>query len=183
MARIVLGIAMATTGPEGFLPSLGFWRRDTVVAESSTLATEVNPHLVREIRDLFEQGACEFFQDGVESAFSRTLLRILKQHGRQAFEAIAEYLFSGKAKPDVASEALRRLADSSDASTLPNRWSILRHSLNDRSPRVRDGAILGFAAIDDPRAKKLLLEARNAEQISELRALIDQVISQLERER
>ena len=44
------------------------------------------------------------------------MLRLVAEHGRAAFKAIAEYLYSGDASPDVASEALRWLADIGDAS-------------------------------------------------------------------
>lgn len=185
VAALVLSAALTTGGPPGVLSvaDLSRRRRDDVTAESSTAAVEIDPLLLNEIRELFEQGASEFFHDGVHSNFSDTLLRTLAQHGQAAFRAIADYLFSGNANPDVVSEALRWLADFNDVSTLSQRWAILRRTLKDRSPRVRDGAILGFGALDDPRARPLLLEARNLEQIGELRALIDQVIAQLERAR
>jgi hypothetical protein len=185
IAGLVLSAALATGGTQGVFSvgELSRRRRDDVLAESSTAAVEVDPLLLKEIRELFERGASEFFHDGVHSNFSRALLKTLAQHGQAAFRAIADYLFSGNAKPDVVSEALRWLADFNDASTLSQRWAILQHTLKDRSPRVRDGAILGFAALDDPRANPLLLEARNLEQIGELRSLIDQVVAQLERPR
>jgi hypothetical protein len=107
----------------------------------------------------------------------------MEEHGQDAFRAIAQYVFSGSAKPDVVSEALRWLADFNDPSTLSQRWAILQRTLNNPSPQVRDGAILGFAALDDPAARPLLLNARNWEQIAELRALIDQVVAQLGRAR
>ena len=185
----IAGLVLSALLPAGGTPGafsvadLSRRRRDDVTAESSTAAVEVDPLLLKEIRELFEQGASEFFHDGVHSNFSRTLLKTLAQHGQAAFRAIADYLFSGNAEPDVVSEALRWLADFNDASTLSQRWAILQRTLKDRSPRVRDGAILGFAALDDPRARPLLLEARNLEQIGELRALIDQVVAQLERAR
>ncbi|MCL4500040.1 MAG: HEAT repeat domain-containing protein, partial [Chloroflexi bacterium] len=167
MAAVVLGAALALGGTEApFLAAdLSRRRRDDVVVESSTAMVEVDPILLNEVRELFEQGASEFFQDGVHSSFSRTLIKMLAQHGRAAFRAIAEYLFSGNAKPDVASEALRWLADFNDPSTFSERWTILQHTLRDRSPQVRDGAILGFASLDDPRARPLLSEARDVEQV------------------
>ena len=163
IASIVLSVALATGGPlvAFSVPDVRRTRREDAAAESSTAAVEVDPLLLKEIRDLFDQGASEFFHDGVHSHFSRTLLKTLALHGKAAFRAIADYLFSGNAKPDVVSEALRWLADFEDASTLAQRWAILQRTLHDRSPRVRDGAILGFAALDDPRARPLLLEARN----------------------
>lgn len=185
VAGVVLSAALTTGGPLGAfsITDLNLRRRDDVTAESSTASTEVDPLLLKEIRALFEQGASEFFHDGVHSTFSRTLMKTLAQHGQAALRAVADYLFSGNAKPDVVSEALRWLADFNDASTLSQRWAILHRTLKDRSARVRDGAVLGFAALDDPRARPLLLEARNLEQIDELRALIDQVVAQLERSR
>lgn len=185
IAGIVLSAALAAGGAQGTLSvaDLRRRRRSDVAAESSTAAVEVDTFLLKEIRELFEQGATEFFHDGVHSNFSRTLLKTLARHGQAAFRAIADYLFSGNAKPDVISEALRWIADFNDASTVAQRWAILRGALRDSSPRVRDGAILGFASLDDPSAKPLLLEARNLEQIDELRALIDQVLAQLERAR
>jgi hypothetical protein len=180
LASIVFGATLAVGGTE----TQSWWRRrQDVVAESSTAAVEVTPFLLQEVRELFEQGASEFFRDGMHSNFSRRLLALLARHGQAAFRAIETYLFTSSPKPDVVSESLRWLADFNDAATLPQRWNILQRTLKNPSPRVRDGAILGFAALDDPRAQPVLMEARNVEQISALRSLIDQVIAQLQRPR
>lgn len=183
IAGLVLSAALTTGGTVVTLADPTRRRSDDVAAESSTADLEIDRVLLDEVRELFEHGAAEFFHDGVQSNFSRTLLRMLALRGQSAFRAIAEYLFTGDAKPDVVSEALRWLADFNGASTLAQRWAILHQTLKDRSPRVRDGAILGFAALDDPRARSLLVGARQLEQIAELRALIDQVLAQLERPR
>ena len=184
LARFVLSAVMATTGAEGYLP-LGISRyrggSHTIAHSSTVLNEEVDPALTLEIRRLFDEGAREFFRDGMQSNFSRSLLRLLHEHGPEAVVAIAEYLFSGNAKPDVASEALRWMSDIDDKSTFLDRWRILRQSLRDQSPRVRDGAILAFANINDPRAMSILAEAKTIEPVAELRSLIDQVIVQLER--
>jgi hypothetical protein len=152
-----------------------------MVADSSTASVDVDPTVLQEVTELFDQGATEFFHDGMQSRFSRGLLALIGQHGRRALRAISEYLFSGDAKPGVTSEALRWIADYRDPSTFFDRWAILQRMLKDRSPAVRDGAILGFATLDDPRALPLLMEARRVETINELRRLIDLVLAQLER--
>jgi HEAT repeat protein len=154
-------------------------RRDEIAAESSTADVERDPELLKQVEEVFKQGASEFFQDGMFSHFSRSLLSLLAQNGRAAFRAIAEYVFSGSGNADVISEALRWLADFDDPATLPQRWAILQRTLQDRSPRVRDGAILGFAALDDPRARPLLLQTQELEPIPELQRLIQQVVDQL----
>jgi hypothetical protein len=180
LAGLVLWAALTTAGPVGTAP-IGpyFRRRDEIAAESSTADVERDPELLKQVEKIFEQGASEVFQDGMYSQFSRSLIAMLEQYGRTAFQAIAEYVFSGSGNADVISEALRWLADFDDSATLPQRWAILQRTLADRSPRIRDGAILGFAALDDPRARSLLLETEKSEPIPELRRLIRQVVDQL----
>lgn len=157
-----------------------FWRRrDALAAENQTTLFETTPDIRQAVRKVFDAGAREFFEDGVESSFSRDLANLVAKHGAVAFNAIFDYVSTGYRNPDVVSEALRRLADFGMPSTLPARWAILRKSLRDASPKVRDGAILGFAALDDARASTLLREAREDEQLGELRHLIDQVLEQL----
>jgi hypothetical protein len=158
-------------------------RRDEAVTESSTELFEVDPVLLIHVRELFEQGASEFFEDGMRSNFSRSLLSMLTQHGRAALRAISEYMFSGLAKPNVASEAVRWLADFNSPATFDQRWAILQRTLRHNSPQVRDEAILGFAALDDPRAANVLRDARNGEKVNQLRTLIDEVVAQLQRNR
>lgn len=180
MAAILLTAAATMGGTEPITDRVRR-RRDDAIAESSTAETEVDPLMLQQVRELFDLGASEFFHDGMHSRFSRTLLRMLAGHGRPMLQAIAEYLFSGIAKTDVAAEALQRMADFDDPSTLLERWALLQASLRDRSPQIRDAAILAFAAMDDPRARQHLVDARDREQIRQLRRLIDKVIAQLER--
>lgn len=156
-----------------------FRRRDELTAESSTADIERDAELTKQVEKIFEGGASEFFEDGMYSQFSRSLIGLLTQYGRGALQAIAEYVFSGSGTAAVISEALRWLADFDDPATFPQRWAILQRTLKDHSPRVRDGAILGFAALDDPRARSLLLESQQSEPIPELRRLIQQVVEQL----
>jgi hypothetical protein len=181
-AGVVLAAALTVVGPSPAIatPEFLLRRRYGSLAESGTEALEVDRHLLAEVRQLFEQGATEFFQDGTQSRFSVEFLRLLAERGVDAIVAVSDYLFSGQANPDVSSEALRWLAELSDPATLPNRWAIFERSLRDASPRVRDGAIVGFASLDDSRAVAALLEAREHEHITELRRLIDQVVAQLQ---
>lgn len=181
LASFVLLAALTTAGPSGAAPIGTYFRRrdEFAAAESSTTGVERDAELVKQVEKIFEQGASEFFQDGMYSEFSRSLMAILTQYGRAAFRAIAEYVFSGRGNADVISEALRWLADFDDPATLSQRWAILHRTLKNHSPLVRDGAILGFAALDDPRARSPLLERQNSEPIPELRRLIQQVVDQL----
>jgi hypothetical protein len=181
LARFVLWVAFTSVASFGAVPVGSYFRRrqGEIVAESSTAEIECDPELVVRISELFERGASEFFRDGMSSDFSRALVAILAQNGRSAFRAMAEYVFSNGASPDVVSEALRWMAEFDDPSTLPQRWAILQRTLRDRSPRVRDGAILGLASMNDSRALPLLLEAQKGEPVAELRRVIEQVVERL----
>jgi hypothetical protein len=180
LATIVLIAAMATGPvPPPFTRPYSR-RRDEFPAESSTLALPIDPVLLQNVKDLFEKGAAEFFHDGMDSNFSRSLLSLLGSRGADALSAIAEYLSWNEGNPEAVSEALRWMAEFGGPDTLPKRWSILCRGLRSQSPVVRDGAILGFATLDDPRAHSLLLEARESEQIRELQLLIERVAARLE---
>lgn len=180
IAAAIVGAWLSVT-PVQSVADLSRRRGDDAIAESSSAAVDVDPSVFREVKELFEQGGAEFFHDGMQSRFSRGLLSLVGQYGRRALRAIYDYLLSRDAKPSVTSEAVRWIAEYKDPSTLFERWAILQQMLKDPSAAVRDGAILGFATLDDPRARPLLIEARSGEALNELRQLIDQVLAQLER--
>jgi hypothetical protein len=158
------------------LPS---WRRCGIVTSAESALTSVDQALAEEMRLILARGASEFFEDGMESNFARELLNSVMEYGNAAIDAISEYLSSAAANSDVGSETLRRLAEVEDRRILASRWALLQRSLRNRSSRIRDGAILGFAALDDRRALELLRSAEREETVPELRRLIQKVIEQL----
>jgi hypothetical protein len=155
-------------------------RRHERFAESDTSDERPDATLVNEARELFERGAAEFFEDGMQSAFAGALLKFLALHGHKGLQAIARYMLSGTAEPQVVSETLRWLGEMRDESSVGERWAIMQAMLNDPSPQIRDGAVLGFGLLDDPRARSLLQERYRVERVSELRRLIAQVVEQLD---
>jgi HEAT repeat protein len=148
-------------------------------SDTATAVSETDAELVEEVRALFDEGATEFFQDGIQSQFSRSLVALLATKGNAALRAIAQYVSSDCANPDVVSEALRWLADYPDPAFANERWRLLLQTLRHPNPRVRDGAILGLSTLDSPHALPMLEEARSTETIRELRRLLDAVIEQL----
>ncbi|MHB1674849.1 MAG: HEAT repeat domain-containing protein [Acidobacteriaceae bacterium] len=168
--------ALSVSAQPIVLPSLG--RREIVTSAESSPAS-VDLALVEQMRQIFVRGASEFFEDGMDSNFAQELLLCVKEYGNAAIDAISEYLFSSAANSDVASEALRRLAEVEDRRIFAPRWALLQRGLRHRSSRVRDGAILGFASLDDRRALDLLKSVETEEPVAELRHLIQKVIKQL----
>lgn len=172
-----VALSALSLGPQPIaLPS---WRRGEIVISAESSPPTVDPALAEQMRQVFEKGASEFFEDGMDSNFAQELLLSVTEHGNAAIDAIAEYLFSSTANSDVGSEALRRLADVEDQRILASRWALLQRGLRHRSSRVRDGAIIGFASLDDRRALELLKSVATEEPVPELRRLIQKVIEQL----
>jgi hypothetical protein len=180
LARQVL-VALVLSGvsisPQPIAPPS--WRRGEIAISAESSLESANPVLAEKMGQIFQRGASEFFADGMDSNFSRELLLAVMEYGTAAIDAIAEYLFSSTANSDVGSEALRRLADIDDRRIPASRWALLQRGLGHRSSRVRDGAILGFASLDDPRALELLRSAETEEPVPELRYVIQKVIKQL----
>jgi hypothetical protein len=178
LARQVAGAVMwGMARPLGYT----FEPANPPIIKSSTMLRKVNPIFKRQIERLFNEGSSEFFQDGVDSNFSRSLLRLLKADSVETVNAIAEYLIQGEPKEEVASEALTSISEFENQETLTHRWDILRRSLASSSAIVRDGAILGFANLDHASALPELRKAREKEPLVELRRLLDRVIEQLNR--
>lgn len=157
---------------------LRFQRNATSDAASSV--ARPSRQMVAELRKLFTGARFERFEDGVESYFSRELLRVIHSDPVIALNALHEMLRTYNAPVSAVGEALRWIADFSNAATLSQRWSILEAMLSHQSPVVRDGAIVGFATMDDPRSAGTLREALKTEPLRELRELIAQVLTRIE---
>jgi hypothetical protein len=180
IARVlIVGVVFSALSASPQPIALPSWRRREVVASVESIPAEINPVLVEQMRQIFEKGASEFFEDGMDSAFAQELLLSVMEYGNAAIDAIAEYVFSSTANPDVGSEALRRLGEVQDRRILASRWGLMQRALRHRSSQVRDGAVLGFASLDDRRALEILKSVEMEEAVPELRRLIQKVIEQL----
>ena len=134
----------------------------------------------RRASTVFASAEEEVFEDGVESSFSRKLATFVWSYGKAAIDAIGRFIISDSANREVASEALRVVGRIRQPSTHRDRLWLLEHGLCSSSARVRDGAALGLAFLDDPLAVVPLRLAVEREQIPELREDMQQVLDQLE---
>lgn len=160
-------------------PWTTFLQQD-VRLENSTAQSEVHKDLDQKILALFEAAKEQNFEDGMESEFSKGLVDVVKNYGVAAIEALAPLIIDEKVNPEVASEALRWLGRINHPVSYHRRLWLLERSLRCSSARVRDGATLGLAFLDDPHAITYLRQAIQQEKISELRADMEQVLAQLE---
>jgi HEAT repeats len=148
--------------------------------ETSTKPHETSNLLSSKIESIFWTAKGEIFEDGMESVFSRKLNSVVKEYGGDAIEIITLLIVYKRVNPEVAGEALRWLGRMEDSESYKFRRWLLERSLRLPSTRVKDGAILGLASMDDKHAIPYLKRAIREEQCTELRADMEQVLEQLE---
>lgn len=148
--------------------------------ESSTSRSTELGLLIKQANLIFTKAKEEFFEDGMESIFSRNLSNFIEAYSHSAMEAIITVVLSNQTNSEVASEALRILGRLTHTTTYRERLWLLERGLYSESAQVRDGATLGLAFLDDPLAIEPLRSAAERENIPELRQDMEQVIAQLE---
>ena len=142
-------------------------------------STHQQAKLKAELEKMFAHARGEIFEDGMESDFSRNLVALIEQHQEPAIAALAELIAGDEVNAEVASEALRWVVHIENPATHQARLTLLEHSLSAPSARVRDGAALGLASMDDPASIDSVQEAINHECIEQLRQNLEQVLEQL----
>jgi HEAT repeat protein len=152
---------------------------DLVGALSSTTVQEIPEHILDQFQKLFDAGREEVFEDGIQTAFSKRLTYYIEGCGEVAIEALTQLIVGGQVNSEVASEALRWIGRMHHSASFFQRLLLLERCLNSSSSRVRDGAVLGLASIDEPSAIPYLERAIAKEQIEELRQDMIQVLEQL----
>ena len=132
------------------------------------------------IKILFRKAQGIAFKDGMESDFSRELVRLVRQYGKTAMEVITTLIVNDNVDAEVAAEALRWLGRMDHPPSHHDRLWLLERSLFSTSVLVRDGAALGLASLDDPHAIPYLQQAIEQEKYASLREDLEQVLEQLE---
>jgi hypothetical protein len=138
------------------------------------------PELVESFRCLLISGRDEIFEDGMESEFSKNLIDLIKRYGNDALAELAYFIVYEKVSTEVTGEALRWLGLMDHPLSYHWRLWLLERSLSSRSARIRDGAVLGLAFLDDPDAIPYVRQAADREPVKELRSDMEQVLVQLE---
>ncbi len=148
--------------------------------ESSTSVLINSDWLDKQANSIFIGAKEEIFEDGMESDFSRNLSEFIASFGHFAMETIIPVILSERTNTEVASEAFRVLGRLNHKTTYRDRLWLLERGLYSDSARIRDGAVLGLAFLNDPLAIAPLKFAIERERIPELRQDMEQVLDQLE---
>lgn len=169
-----------------FLPQYPPWTGTEQYTErwgNATAPREPPPELSEELRAIFEVGREYFFEDGIGSEFSERLIALIRKYGDDALMELAYLVLYEKVNAEVASEALRWLGYMKHPPSYHHRQWLLEASLQSLSPRIRDGALLGLAYLDDPHAIPYLKHTMSQEQVEELRHDMEQLLAEFESRR
>jgi len=147
---------------------------------STIIQKELTIYVEKIIKHLFESAEEQYFEDGMESDFSRELVSVVKKYRNLAMSEISYLITCGRADEEVASEALRWLGRIDDESTHGWRLWVLEKSLSSKSPVVRDGAALGLVYMGDAHAMQYIKKAIEQETIAELRYDLQGALKELE---
>ena len=149
-------------------------------ATSTVRRAQSSSDIEDKIKALFEAAKEEIFEDGMESDFSKGLLRLVEQYGAEAIVALTRLIESENTNAEIAAETLRWVGRLDHPSSYETRLSLLERSLGDDSARVRDAASVALASMDDEHALPALRAAIAREKYAELREDMQQILAQLE---
>jgi hypothetical protein len=141
---------------------------------------ELTRYVEKTIDRLFESARELYFEDGMETDFSRDLVSLVKKYGNLAMGEISYLISYGRVDSEVAGEALRWLARINDPSTYGWRFWLLEKGLLSKSPVVRDSAALGLLSMCDANAIPDIRKAIERETIAELRDDLQGALRELE---
>ncbi|MBI3247320.1 MAG: hypothetical protein HYZ50_12520 [Deltaproteobacteria bacterium] len=135
--------------------------------------------LHREIEASFKAAQEQYFEDGMESTFSRKIVGFITHHGKEAIEVMRDLIGNEKVGTRAAEEALRWLAHIEHPASYEARRALCEQSLGHSSMLVRDAAALGLASLDDWHGIPALKEAIARETCPALREDMKDVLDQL----
>lgn len=154
-----------------------------VEADTSTERREPPIGLDERIKVLFQAAKEEFFEDGMESEFSRELTALVTKYGDFAITSITPLILNERVSTDIGSEALGSLARIDHPRSHRFRKQLIESSLKSKSVQVRDSASLALAILDGPSSAPFLRDAIKLEPCEELRQNMTSVLAHLERSR
>lgn len=189
--------AGVATAPEMFSPNdtlfdygtgrtdLGFWsrfkpRNINKKLENATAPQEGQAEVKQKIEELFSKFQDEIFEDGMESDFSRELIKLVVKFNEQMIDALTILILQEGVNEEIASDTLRWIGRIEHSASYNKRLWLLERSLFSPSARIRDAAVVSLASLDDPHAIRFIRTAIERETYPELREDLQQVVVQLE---
>lgn len=136
--------------------------------------------MIHVLDDLFVNAENETFEDGMDTAFSINLRRIIQYSGVNAVDVLDNILSSNHVNAEIAEEVLRQIGYMNDTHTHRHRLDLLKCQLKSSNSRIRDAASIGISAMDDPEAIPDIQKAINDKRNRNLRQDLEMVLAQLQ---
>ncbi len=153
---------------------------DVDQSSSTFMQRELTRHVEKYIDRLFESAGELYFEDGMETDFSRELVSLIQNYGNLVMGEISYLISCGRVDDEVAREALQCLARIDDPLTYGWRLWLLEKSLSSKSPMVRDGAGVGLVSMCDAHAIQYIRKAIEQETITGLCCDLQGALEELE---
>jgi hypothetical protein len=171
--------SMSVTPDEGVDPFAHESDADANLVEQRATSPS-SDHVETEAANVFARASELVFEDGMESTFSRALIRFVQNLGDTAVKALALLIGNDRVDREAAGEALRWLGRMVHSPTHESRRGLLEQCLFSSSVAVRDGAILGLTSMGDPHAVSYLQRAWEHHGNPETRSDMEQAIGELQ---
>ena len=139
---------------------------------------------IKKLIELFKNSN-EFFEDGMESNFSRTFVDIITPAPPKLYELLSPYLWYGYNRQDtringisitVVAEALTWINYIENDNTLLKKKKILEEALYARHHYIRDAAMTGIDILSNPASLTAIVRAYSFEKIEPYRQILSKSI-------
>ena len=157
----------------------GYFREGRTVLPKVARLTSYQKALASRLRKLFHDANDEVFEDGMTSHFSNELHDTIREYGIGAIDQLEEIIHADYTSVEVAEEALRQTGYVNDSKTHDARLSLLERALGSPDVRMRDAALIGIEAMEDPRVIPSLKRAVENEPSGWLRQYLKDVMARL----
>lgn len=163
-----------------FVNVTGTSTRPSISEYNTTVQRPIPEILEREIDGIFDSADIDTFEYGYKSEFAKSLERVIREYGNLAIGAIQQCITLECVEKDVIIETLHTLGRIQHVSTHYPRLVALLSNLLSPSARIRCGAALGLAYLDDPKAIVYIRLAMEHEISQSARICLQRVLEQLE---
>ena len=131
------------------------------------------------IESLFDDAKREIFADGMDSTYTNKLRYIITHYGNISIGSLEQSLLSDNSNIEIIEESLRLVGNIDDDITYNCRLEFLKHMLKSSNVRIRDAALIGLEAMDDPSAIDNIEKAIDCEKSQIVKANLEMTLKQL----
>ena len=151
-----------------------------LVSDNSTTLYPRSRDIDDELLETLSLAHLDDLEHSEETEFAKKVLGFIDHYHSYAVDALSDYIEANPSKTDLAHEVLRLVGQSEDSPSQVERRQLLERNLLSHSPRIRYGAILGLAYMNDPNSVHQVKRVLEQEKTKVLRKILNQLLDQLQ---